>query len=198
MNPELLSRMSLFLLLVVFIVNRAYYTNIHSHSEEDIGRARQINSPTNRLAGLLNLLALLAAAVYLVVPNWLAWAALPFPFWLRWIGVGLALFGFALLQWSHASLSRNWSDAPRLLRGQTLVTGGPYQWVRHPIYSAFLLILGAPLLITANWLVGLLWIVPTALDVASRIRFEEAILSEKFGNDYRLYMARTGRLLPRL
>jgi protein-S-isoprenylcysteine O-methyltransferase Ste14 len=61
-----------------------------------------------------------------------------------------------------------------------------------------LLILSAPLLISSNWLIGLLWIAPTALEVASRIRYEEALLAEQFGDDYLEYMTHTGRLLPRL
>jgi protein-S-isoprenylcysteine O-methyltransferase Ste14 len=108
------------------------------------------------------------------------------------------LAGFVLLQWSQVSLGANWSDIPRFLEGQDLVTRGPYRWIRHPIYSAFLLILGSLLLITANWFVGLLWIAMTGLDVAARMRAEEAMMVGHFGEPYQAYLRRTGRLLPRL
>jgi protein-S-isoprenylcysteine O-methyltransferase Ste14 len=183
--------------LLAFVGNRAYHTKRFGRPEADTVRARK-KGALRKAADLANLLALLATAVYLVAPDRLAWATLPFPAWLRWAGVGVALAGFALLQWAHASLSRNWSDTPRFLKDQTLVTDGPYRWIRHPIYTAFLLILSAPLLLSANWLVGLLWIGSTAFEVASRIRFEEALLSEQFGEDYDAYMTGTGRLLPRL
>ena len=45
----------------------------------------------------------------------MAWASLPLPLWLRWVGVGLGLSGFALLQWAQNTLGANWSDAPRML-----------------------------------------------------------------------------------
>jgi protein-S-isoprenylcysteine O-methyltransferase Ste14 len=197
MNNELIYRLLLLIILVAFVAHRGFYTKKYGRPEADTVRARE-KSAGGKVADALSLLALLATAVYLIAPDWLNWATLPFPPWLRWAGAGLALAGFALLQWAHAALSRNWSDTPRLLRGQSLVTGGPYSRVRHPIYTAFLLILSAPLFISSNWLVGLLWIAPTALEVASRIRYEEAILAEQFGDDYREYAAHTGRLLPRL
>jgi len=128
----------------------------------------------------------------------MSWAALPLPTWLRWIGVGIAILGFTLLQWSQNTLGKNWSDAPRMLNDQRLVSDGPYRWVRHPIYTAFLLILGSMLFITANWLIGLMWIGATSIEVISRARFEEGLMLDGFGDQYRVYMQETGRFLPRL
>ena len=197
MSEELPFRFTLLVLLVVFVIHRAYYTKKHVRPDSDEITARG-HSAAQVLANGLSVLALGATVVYLVAPQLIDWAALPFPDWLRWAGVGIALAGFALLQWSHAALSRNWSDRPRLLADQQLVTGGPYRRVRHPIYTAFLLILSAPLLLSANWLVGLAWIASTAIEVLSRIRFEEALLAERFGAAYETYAKDTGRLLPRL
>jgi protein-S-isoprenylcysteine O-methyltransferase Ste14 len=136
--------------------------------------------------------------VYTIHPAWLVWASLALPLWLRWMGICIALSGFALLQWAQDTLGKNWSDTPRMINGQSLITSGPYQFIRHPIYTAFLLILGSTLLISANWLIGLAWISMTVLEVMSRIRFEEQLMMEYFGNQYREYTKRTGRLLPRI
>ncbi len=127
----------------------------------------------------------------------MSWASLPFPFWLRWVGVGAALSGFVLLQQAHQALDRNWSDTPRLVKDQTLVTGGPYRWIRHPIYTAFLLIMSATLFLSANWFIGILWIGTTLLEVMSRVKYEEALMIEAFGEQYRSYIRTTGRLIPR-
>ena len=110
----------------------------------------------------------------------------------------MALAGFVLLQWSQQTLGKNWSDDPRLVEGQQLIVSGPYRWIRHPIYAAFLLILGSLVLISANWLIGGLWIATTGLGVAGRMRTEEALMLSQFGEPYRAYMRRTGRLIPRL
>ena len=198
MNNDLLFRLVLLGLLVVFVVHRGYYTKKYGRPDADTVRGRE-KSTAQSVAEGLSLLALLATAVYLIAPHYLAWASLPFPDWLRWAGAGIfVLSGFALLQSAHAALSRNWSDRPRLLTDQNLVTSGPYGFIRHPIYTAFLLILSAPLFLSANWLVGVLWIVSTALEVASRVRYEEALLAERFGESFKAYTSHTGRLLPRM
>jgi protein-S-isoprenylcysteine O-methyltransferase Ste14 len=85
-----------------------------------------------------------------------------------------------------------------MMKEQVLITSGPYQFIRHPIYTAFILILGSALLISANWFIGLAWLGMTVLEVASRIGFEESLMLEYFGDRYRDYMKKTGRLLPRL
>ena len=71
--------------------------------------------------------------------------------------------------------------------GHQLVTTGPCRWLRHPIYSAFLLILSAPLLLSANWLVGGLWLGMTCLDVAARIHTQEALLLQRYSELYRAH-----------
>jgi protein-S-isoprenylcysteine O-methyltransferase Ste14 len=117
---------------------------------------------------------------------------------LRWLGVAIALGGFVLLHWSQQTLGKNWSDAPKLLKDQKLVITGPYRWMRHPIYAAFLLILGSLFLISANWFIGGMWIGMTSLDITSRVKTEEAMMIGQFGDQYRAYMRKTGRLFPRL
>jgi protein-S-isoprenylcysteine O-methyltransferase Ste14 len=85
-----------------------------------------------------------------------------------------------------------------MIKEQALITSGPYHFIRHPIYTAFLLILGSTLLISANWMIGTAWIGMTVLEITSRIGFEESLMLEYFGDQYREYMKRTGQLLPRL
>ena len=144
------------------------------------------------------MIGFVAVLMYAIHPTWLAWSSLLLPLWLRWGGIGMALLGFALLQWAQNTLGKNWSDTPRMIKEQSLITSGPYQYIRHPIYTAFLLILGSTFFSAANWLIGLAWIGMTALEVASRIGFEENLMLEYFGDQYREYMKRTGRLLPKL
>ena len=191
-------RILLFILLVSFVTHRGYYTRKFGGSEEDLVKARDGGTWDLMVANLLSVLALVSTLLYLIYPKWMAWSSLTFPGWLRWSGVGLALLGFVLLQWAHQTLGKNWSDTPRLKRDQTLVTGGPYHWIRHPIYTAFLLIMSAILLISANWFVGLSWIASTLIEVISRVRYEEALMIENFGKQYLDYIEETDALLPRV
>lgn len=79
-----------------------------------------------------------------------------------------------------------------------MVINGPYQWIRHPIYSSFLLILGSTFLISANWFIGGSWIMMMALDISVRINSEEELQISRYGDQYRDYMTRTGRIFPNL
>ena len=197
METQTIFRIILPILIAAFAAHRGYYVRRHSRPDEDTLKKREEGIPS-KLAGLLGMIGFLSMIAYVINQNWLSWAGLSLPLWLRWMGVGIALLGFALLQWAQVTLGKSWSDTPRMMKEQALVTGGPYRSIRHPIYSAFLLILGSTLFISSNWLIGLAWLGMTVLEIASRIGFEESLMLEYFGDQYREYMKGTGRLLPRL
>ncbi len=190
-------RIALAIILVAFVGHRAYYTRKYPAAAQETV-VEQTERVSEILPGILAIAGLLGTLLYLFVPTLVSWAAVTLPAWLRWAGVVTSGAGFGLLQWSQAALGANWSDRPRITQEQALVTLGPYRWIRHPIYSAFLLILGSSLLISANWFLGGVWIGMTLLSVMSRIRFEEHRMAERFGERYLAYQQRTGRLLPRL
>jgi len=196
METQTIFRILLPALIFAFVAHRGYYVRKHGAGQNTLKKREE--GLVSKIASLLGLIGFIAVIVYVINPAWLSWASLPFPFWLRWTGVSIALLGFALLQWSQNTLGKNWSDIPRMMKEQLFVTSGPYQIIRHPIYTAFLLILGSTFLISANWLIGFAWIGMTVLEVVSRIRFEESLMLEYFGEEYREYMKRTGRLFPRI
>ena len=196
METETVFRFILPLVMITFVAHRGYY--VRKHGKEQNTLKKREDGPVTQLAGMLGIIGLFSLLVYVVNPGWLSWASLSLPLWLRWAGIGMAVFGFALLQWAQNTLGKNWSDTPRMMEEQALITSGPYQSIRHPIYTAFLLIMGSTLLISANWLIGLSWIGMTVLEIASRIGFEESLMLEYFGGQYGDYMKRTGRLLPKL
>jgi protein-S-isoprenylcysteine O-methyltransferase Ste14 len=194
---EALFRIILPVLIIAFAVHRGYYAKNHSQPEDVTLKQRQ-EGIASKVSGVLAVIGFISVIAFVIDPNWLAFASLSFPVWLRSVGIALALAGFALLQWAQVTLGKSWSDTPRMMKEQTLITSGPYQFIRHPIYTAFVLILGSALLISANWFIGLAWLGMTVLEVASRVGFEESLMLEYFGDQYREYMKKTGRLLPRL
>jgi protein-S-isoprenylcysteine O-methyltransferase Ste14 len=195
METKTVFRIILPVLIISFALHRGYYVRKHGGQQTTLKKREE--GLVSKVAGLLGMLGFTAILIYAIYPTWLSWSSLSLSQWMRWAGVGIALLGFALLQWAQATLGKNWSDTPRMIKEQSLITSGPYQLIRHPIYTAFLLILGSTLWISANWLIGLAWIGMTGLEVASRIDFEEKLMLEYFGDPYREYMKRTGRLLPR-
>ena len=97
--------------------------------------------------------------------------------------------------WTFHSLGKNLTDTVVTRRVHTLVTHGPYRWVRHPFYDVMLLWVISMSVLTANWLLALLGVSAFAMMVI-RTRIEEEKLIERFGDEYRTYMKRTGRFLP--
>ncbi len=79
-----------------------------------------------------------------------------------------------------------------------MVTGGPYRYVRHPMYTAIAIFgLGLFVLAPANWLILVPGVLGFGVLMAVRIRREEEVMVEQFGDAYREYAQRTGRFLPR-
>lgn len=196
MTEPLIFRIMVAILLLVFVAHRAYYNRRFPPPESETTDKLDPNQ-SSTLSAIIFILAFVSTAIYIFYPDLISWASIALPNWLRWLGLGIALAGFLLLEWSHRTLGQNWSDQPRITETQQLVQTGPYRWVRHPIYSAFLLILGSTLFITANWLVGGLWITAVSSDAVIRIRYEEKAMLKKFGDDYKHYQRRTGLFFPR-
>lgn len=133
---------------------------------------------------------------YLISPDWMAWASVGAPSWVRWLGVALGVSTIPTAYWVLAALGSNVSETVLTKEGQELVTGGPYRWVRHPLYSTGIgLFLGIALM-AANAFI-LVWTVVALLGVRfGVVPREEAALISRFGDEYRRYRARTGALVP--
>ena len=149
---------------------------------------------TLRPAGLAFWLGLIA---YIVNPSWMAWSSVPLPAWLRWTGVGVWSVAGGLLFWTLRHLGRNLTDTVVTRREHTLVTHGPYRWVRNPFYDSAALLVLASSLVVANWFLLLTGGLAFVLLVL-RTRTEEDKLLARFGGAYGAYMERTGRFLPRM
>ncbi len=134
---------------------------------------------------------------YMINPKWMAWSSVALPAWMRWIGVGLGAAAGVLLIYTFHTLGKNLTDTVVTRKVHTLVTHGPYRWVRHPFYVSGALAVLANALAAANWFLFLTG-APVLTLLAIRTRIEEAKLIERFGDAYRSYMERTGRFFPRI
>ena len=150
------------------------------------------------LRALIGAIFFLGVLFYIVRPQVLAWADLPLPQWLQWLGVVLGGISIPLLAWTQLALGSNFSPTLHVRQEHTLVTSGPYRYVRHPMYTALFLSLSAILLLTRNWLVGGIPLVGLCVILLMRLPREEHAMIEKFGDAYREYMKRTGQFLPRV
>jgi protein-S-isoprenylcysteine O-methyltransferase Ste14 len=103
------------------------------------------------------------------------------------LGVGVALY-------ARVYLGRNWGMPMSRKENPELVTGGPYAYVRHPIYSGIILaMLGSAIGHSIIWALLLVLFAPYFVYSARR---EEVLMREQFPDQYPDYMRRTKMLLP--
>lgn len=145
----------------------------------------------------LTSLWLIPAWLYTFTP-WLDGLHFPASDGLRRTGAVLQCLGIVLFWWAHQTLGRNWTPFLQIRPHHALVTTGPYHWIRHPMYAAIFLCGIGLSLISANWLVAAAYFPPVIALYATRVGPEENLLLAAFGEAYRRYQRRTGRLLPRL
>lgn len=137
---------------------------------------------------VVTLLALLASLPWLLV---LFQHPLLIVLGLLVAGTGLALFVLAM---HH--LDQEYSDAHRARLPLQIIQAGPYRHIRHPIYTANLLLIGGLILASGSMLL-LINLAIILVYYAIMIPREETILRQSF-SDYGVYCESTGRIFPRL
>lgn len=149
------------------------------------------------LRALLALVLFGSVLAHAVGPGQMAWASFDVPEAVRWSGLVVGVLAIAGVHWVLGTLGRNVSETVLTKERHELVTGGPYRWIRHPLYTTGLVLFLALGLMAGSWLVlcaAVLAYLPLRLLVIPR---EEQALLARFGERYRAYMRDTGRLLPR-
>jgi protein-S-isoprenylcysteine O-methyltransferase Ste14 len=147
-----------------------------------------------RIAGLI---LWLSPLVYLMNPAWMAWSKVGLPEWVRWLGVVLGILCALGIYWLFSSIGSGITPTSATRTEHKLVTNGPYRWVRHPLYTVGTSLFISFGMMADNWFIAALGLL-TFIIMSIRTPKEEANLIEKFGDDYREYMKRTGRFFPRL
>ena len=184
------------LVVVVITMTIAGYYRIQARAAGGSVSRREEGLLLLAMRAVVGLSFWVAFVAYLVNPGSMAWSAFPAADWLRWAGVGFGLLVCVLLYWTLHHLGANLTDTVVTRAEATLVTGGPYRWVRHPFYVTSLLLVLSISIIMANWFIGLLGVF-LFLFFVLRAPLEEQKLAERFGDEYRAYMQRTGRFWPR-
>jgi protein-S-isoprenylcysteine O-methyltransferase Ste14 len=111
-------------------------------------------------------------------------------------GVMCLAIGLWLFHRSHADLGSNWSITLEVREQHRLITQGVYRRIRHPMYSALVLYSVGQALVIPNWVAGPSNLIAFVVLLALRVRAEERMMVEQFGDEYAAYTARTARLVP--
>jgi protein-S-isoprenylcysteine O-methyltransferase Ste14 len=123
-------------------------------------------------------------------------AALPWARAWSWIGAAMVPAGFSLRLWATLTLRHAYSRTLRVQAGQDIVRRGPYARVRHPGYLGSLVLWSGIALSSGNAIPPAVALLGLGAAYSRRIRHEEAMLREAFGERYAAYARETGALWP--
>ena len=137
---------------------------------------------------------------YILMANWhlpppLNLSVTPHAGWARAMGVLVCVLGLSVTLWARWTLAGNWSSDVTFKQGHELIRTGPYQFVRHPIYTGILVMclgtaldigqlrgwLALPLMTAAFWI---------------KLKQEERLMLRHFPNEYPAYQKQVKALVP--
>ena len=186
-------------LYLLFLFERGYFQTkaMLMSGEVDKFKESKQKMATMILVFIVAQIWVLGSFVYILKPESMNWSHMVVPLWARWIGLILTVTGMVLEFSTQIYLGRNYSTTLHIAAEQTLITAGPYQYMRHPMYTA-LITVGIGLGLLSSCWYFLLPFLATMIVVAFRIQKEENAMIEKFGESYLKYSQETGRFLPRI
>ncbi len=197
MTPEIVFRILMILAFFAMFAIRIYFQSKVLHEKRDI------NIQENKLSlvagSIAALTTLVFGAEYIFFHGAFGFTyILDYPDWLRWLGVITLAAGITLLGLAHYHLGKSFHSLVVSKEEHQLVTSGPYRWIRHPIYTSYLMNYVAGGLLASNLVLTFVPVIFFGLMIINRIPREEAVMQEEFGQDYINLESRTGRLLPPL
>ena len=167
----------------------------HGRRSRGVKVAKSCKGPREVALVTLAWLGFLAPLIWVVSPvfSFAEYSLRPWPFG---AGVLCLIGGLWWFYRSHSDLGTYWSVTLELRENHRLITQGVYRYVRHPMYAALFLYSIGQALVLPNWVAGPSYFVAFAILFAFRIRAEERMMLETFGDEYAEYMARTKLLVP--
>ena len=122
--------------------------------------------------------------------------AMPFRLPSYFAGIAIVVFGGVLRRHCFRTLGAFFTYDVRIASNQHVVDRGAYRYVRHPSYTAGLMLFGGIGLALGNWVSLAVSVVVPLAGYAYRIHVEEQALLDGLGPAYAGYMKRTHRIIP--
>jgi len=188
---------------VLFVASTfAFFPRSSRQANRVVRSSRPRSFVTGPLWDAILFVVFFAPLVEAAVPGWMYEGPLTFGFSLdsvaQALGIVIWLAGGGLAILAQRRLGRFTRPEIEVLADHQLITSGPYQWIRHPLYTALLMMSAGVALFLLNGLLIVLFLVAWGIAWRRAVVEEDLLASESgFGPTYRNYMERTGRFLPR-
>jgi protein-S-isoprenylcysteine O-methyltransferase Ste14 len=111
------------------------------------------------------------------------------------IGLFISIVGAFIACWSRYKLGNNWSLSVQKKENHELIQTGIYKIIRHPIYSGLLLLFIGNCIVVGDYR-GIIAIVIVFISFWYKLKKEEKLLIETFGEKYIEYKKQTKALIP--
>jgi protein-S-isoprenylcysteine O-methyltransferase Ste14 len=181
---------------VAIIIEMIIRAPLNQKRKQETMSEQRVTRQERTLLGLLFLGMFVVPIIY-AATDWFDFANYVLPAWAGWLGV-LILAGALFVFWrAHADLGLNWSPSLEIREKHELITRGIYGVIRHPMYaSQWLWVIAQPFLLQ-NWIAGFLNLLVFIPFYFLRVKAEEQMMMEKFGDQYHAYMQKVGAILPK-
>lgn len=112
--------------------------------------------------------------------------------------IGLIIYGLGIIlrYWSSILLGKYFTRSVSVKSEQTLVSRGPYRWLRHPLYLGLLLLTTGVPIYLGNLPAILFSLVFMFFALNKRIKYEERLLEKTLGEKYRRWKKNRAKLIP--
>ncbi|MHA2072380.1 MAG: isoprenylcysteine carboxylmethyltransferase family protein [Candidatus Thorarchaeota archaeon] len=200
MTLDLTMRIIFLLSWIVFGGIRIYYGRKSPWAKQS--RSERFESiKQDGLAGGIFLLVLFysfffVAFLYLIDFPLISWSYFPLIPEIRIVGIIFGVLSFPYIHWAHKTLGTAFTATIQTQESSVLMVKGPFARVRHPMYSSHTLFNLGMVLVSAN-LIILAYLVVGMPFTYRRMFKEEENLIQDFGEEYKEYMKRTGRIFPK-
>jgi protein-S-isoprenylcysteine O-methyltransferase Ste14 len=111
-------------------------------------------------------------------------------------GIAFIVLGLVIRWTAILTLKKYFTVDVNIADDHRLVTRGIYRFIRHPAYTGSVLSFLGMGLVFSSWVIVIVVFVPILLAFLYRIRVEEKVLQDHFGDVYVQYCTSTKRLIP--
>lgn len=182
---------------VAIFIEMAIRAPIRKAQQGDAKSEQRVTGQEKTLLGLLFLAMFFIPLIY-TFSHWLDFADYTLPTWAGWLGVVILAFALYVFWRAHKDLGLNWSPSLEIREKHELITKGIYGLIRHPMYaSQWLWVIAQPLLLQ-NWIAGFLNLIIFIPFYVLRVKAEEKMMLDSFGEEYKNYLQKTGAVFPKL